>query len=47
MPKFPGGVYAITPETADTERLLQQVEAARLRLPGLAADLDRRGEDRD
>lgn len=28
MPKFPGGVYAITPETADTERLLQQVEAA-------------------
>lgn len=28
MPKFPGGVYAITPETADTARLLQQVEAA-------------------
>jgi thiamine-phosphate pyrophosphorylase len=26
--KFPGGVYAITPETADTERLLMQVEAA-------------------
>jgi thiamine-phosphate pyrophosphorylase len=25
---FPGGVYAITPETADTERLLTQVEAA-------------------
>jgi thiamine-phosphate pyrophosphorylase len=28
MPKFPGGVYAITPETADTEHLLRQVEAA-------------------
>jgi len=28
MLKFPGGVYAITPETADTERLLMQVEAA-------------------
>ncbi|MDA8127280.1 MAG: thiamine phosphate synthase [Betaproteobacteria bacterium] len=28
MPDFPGGVYAITPETADTERLLGQVEAA-------------------
>ncbi len=27
-PGFPGGVYAITPETADTERLLAQVEAA-------------------
>ena len=27
-PEFPGGVYAITPETADTERLLTQVEAA-------------------
>ncbi|HUX29359.1 MAG TPA: thiamine phosphate synthase [Thiobacillus sp.] len=26
--KFPGGVYAITPETADTEFLLTQVEAA-------------------
>lgn len=26
--KFPGGVYAITPETADTEQLLKQVEAA-------------------
>jgi thiamine-phosphate pyrophosphorylase len=26
--KFPGGVYAITPETADTEHLLMQVEAA-------------------
>ena len=25
---FPGGVYAITPETADTARLLTQVEAA-------------------
>ena len=25
---FPGGVYAITPETADTARLLAQVEAA-------------------
>ncbi|MCL5061242.1 MAG: thiamine phosphate synthase [Candidatus Thermoplasmatota archaeon] len=28
MPDFPGGIYAITPETADTERLLTQVEAA-------------------
>lgn len=26
--KFPGGVYALTPETADTEHLLMQVEAA-------------------
>jgi thiamine-phosphate pyrophosphorylase len=30
MPDFPGGLYAITPETADTERLLTQVEAALL-----------------
>ena len=28
MPKFPGGVYAITPETPNTERLLMQIEAA-------------------
>lgn len=28
MPDFPGGIYAITSETADTERLLAQVEAA-------------------
>ena len=28
MLKFPGGVYAITPETADTAQLLAQVEAA-------------------
>ena len=28
MREFPGGVYAITPETPDTERLLMQVEAA-------------------
>ena len=28
MREFPGGIYAITPETADTERLLTQVEAA-------------------
>jgi thiamine-phosphate pyrophosphorylase len=28
MLEFPGGVYAITPETADTGRLLAQVEAA-------------------
>jgi thiamine-phosphate pyrophosphorylase len=29
MPEFPGGLYALTPETADdTERLLAQVEAA-------------------
>ena len=27
-PEFPGGVYAITPETADTGLLLAQVEAA-------------------
>lgn len=30
MREFPGGIYAITPETADTERLLKQVEAALL-----------------
>ena len=35
MLEFPGGVYAITPETADTERLLTQVEAALL--GGIAA----------
>lgn len=28
MPEFPGGVYAITPETPDTGRLLARVEAA-------------------
>jgi thiamine-phosphate pyrophosphorylase len=28
MAQFPGGVYAITPETADTEHLLMQVGAA-------------------
>jgi thiamine-phosphate pyrophosphorylase len=28
MLKFPGGLYALTPETADTEWLLMQVEAA-------------------
>jgi thiamine-phosphate pyrophosphorylase len=28
MREFPGGIYAITPETSDTERLLMQVEAA-------------------
>ena len=28
MLKFPGGIYAITLETADTEQLLMQVEAA-------------------
>ncbi|PKO73844.1 MAG: thiamine phosphate synthase [Betaproteobacteria bacterium HGW-Betaproteobacteria-17] len=28
MAQFPGGVYAITPETADTEHLLTQVAAA-------------------
>jgi len=28
MSDFPGGIYAITPETTDTERLLAQVEAA-------------------
>jgi thiamine-phosphate pyrophosphorylase len=30
MLEFPGGIYAITPETADTGRLLAQVEAALL-----------------
>lgn len=30
MSSFPGGVYAITPETPDTDRLLAQVEAALL-----------------
>ena len=30
MLEFPGGIYAITPETTDTERLLAQVEAALL-----------------
>jgi thiamine-phosphate pyrophosphorylase len=28
MLEFPGGVYALTPETVDTERLLKQVESA-------------------
>jgi thiamine-phosphate pyrophosphorylase len=28
MLEFPGGIYAITPETEDTEKLLTQVEAA-------------------
>lgn len=28
MLRFPGGLYAITPETADTDHLLAQVEAA-------------------
>ncbi|MBU1396697.1 MAG: thiamine phosphate synthase [Gammaproteobacteria bacterium] len=28
MAQFPGGVYALTPETADTGHLLRQVEAA-------------------
>jgi thiamine-phosphate pyrophosphorylase len=28
MLEFPGGLYALTPETAETERLLAQVEAA-------------------
>ncbi len=28
MLEFPGGIYAITPETADTARLLMQVDAA-------------------
>lgn len=30
MSSFPGGVYALTPETPDTDRLLAQVEAALL-----------------
>lgn len=28
MPDFPGGIYAITPDTDDTAKLLSQVEAA-------------------
>lgn len=41
---FPGGVYAITPETADTARLLAQVEAA---LSGGAAAVQYRDKSAD
>lgn len=41
---FPGGVYAITPETADTARLLAQVEAA---LSGGAAAVQYRNKSAD
>lgn len=44
MPEFPGGLYAITPETADTERLLAQVEAA---LAGGAAAVQYRDKSGD
>lgn len=43
-PAFPGGVYAITPETADTGRLLAQVEAA---LAGGVAAVQYRDKSRD
>ena len=46
MPKFnfPSGLYAITPETADTEQLLAQVEAA---LTGGAAAVQYRDKSND
>jgi thiamine-phosphate pyrophosphorylase len=44
MPEFPGGLYAITPETADTARLLTQVEAA---LAGGAAAVQYRDKSDD
>lgn len=44
MLEFPGGIYAITPETADTERLLSQVEAA---LAGGAAAVQYRDKSAD
>ena len=46
MPKhnFPSGLYAITPETADTARLLAQVEAA---LAGGAAAVQYRDKSND
>ena len=44
MPDFPGGLYAITPQTADTERLLTQVEAA---LAGGAAAVQYRDKSGD
>jgi thiamine-phosphate pyrophosphorylase len=44
MFRFPGGLYAITPETDDTERLLEQVEAA---LKGGAAAVQYRDKSGD
>jgi len=44
MLEFPGGLYAITPETADTARLLMQVEAA---LAGGAAAVQYRDKSGD
>ena len=44
MPEFPGGIYAITPETADTEHLLTLVEAA---LAGGAAAVQYRDKSGD
>jgi thiamine-phosphate pyrophosphorylase len=44
MLEFPGGLYAITPETADTERLLTQVAAA---LAGGAAAVQYRDKSGD
>jgi thiamine-phosphate pyrophosphorylase len=44
MLEFPGGIYAITPETADTGRLLAQVEAA---LAGGVAALQYRDKSGD
>ena len=43
-PSFPSGLYAITPETADTARLLTQVEAA---LAGGAAAVQYRDKSGD
>ena len=43
-PAFPSGLYAITPETAETERLLTQVEAA---LAGGAAAVQYRDKSKD
>ena len=44
MLEFPGGIYAITPETADTGRLLAQVESA---LAGGVAALQYRDKSGD
>jgi thiamine-phosphate pyrophosphorylase len=44
MLRFPGGLYAVTPETDDTERLLAQVEAA---LKGGAAAVQYRDKSDD
>jgi thiamine-phosphate pyrophosphorylase len=43
-PSFPSGLYAVTPETADTARLLAQVEAA---LTGGAATVQYRDKSDD